>query len=1080
MSGFNPSRLFIERPVATILLMVALLLSGLLGGYFLPVAALPNVEYPTIVVSTFYPGASPDVMGTSVTAPLETQLGQMPGLDAMMSQSSGGASVITLRFAMNMAMDVAEQEVQAAINNANSLLPSDLPTPPVYAKVNPADAPVVTLGLTSKVMPLTDVSDYVNTRLQQKLSEIPGVGLVSLQGGHRKALRVKINVPKLTSYGIALDTVRTIISTVNVNSPTGTFDGPQYATTLRMEGQITSPDMLANQIIAYQNNGPVRLKDVGSVTYGPENTELAAWANGQPGLVLSIQKQPGANVIDVADNVKAMLPRLRTELPPGIDIVPLADRTVTIRASVEDVEIDLALAVFLVVAVIFLFLRNVPATIIPTLSVPLSLIGTLGVMDLLGYSMDNLSLMALTIAAGFVVDDAIVVIENIARLIGDGMEPFAAALKGSAEIGFTIISLTVSLIAVLIPLLFMSDVMGRLFHEFAMVLAITIVISALVSLTLVPMMCARILKPAHSTSMPAKAPGLRAHLKRLWWRFMNEDGAILGATLAWYKRSLEVVLRHQPLTMAVMLSSIALTGFLAWEIPKGFFPTQDTGLVQGISVLPETISFQGMAKRQEAIGRAILQDPDVASLSSFIGVDGQNMTINTGRFQISLKDRAHRTSSLPAILARLRQCAKDVPGATLHVQPVQDISLNSTVSAEPYQLVVESPDQKAFTQWAPRFVQALQAQPAIGAATSDLAPGGQSVLLKLDRQTAARYSITPQTLDNLLYDGYGQRQVSTIYTQSNQYRVILEAAPHLQRSLDDLYQLYLPGITGNAGQSSTGDARQPTSGLVPLTQVAALIRQPSALMISHYAQFPATLLSFSVAAGHSLGEAIKAVTTVQSNIHLPQNFHMSFQGTAAAFQTSLGHELALVVIALVAVYLVLGILYESYVHPITILSTLPSAGIGALLGLEAFDMPLDVMGIIGIVLLIGIVKKNAIMMIDFALQAEREEGMSPLQSITQAALLRFRPILMTTLAALFGAVPLMIGSGAGSALRKPLGVAIICGLMFSQVLTLFTTPVVYLYMERFLRAARKALGLKPTPSHQGQGAAAHPTPGKTL
>lgn len=1023
--------------------MLAIMLAGVLGYLFLPLSALPEVEYPTITVSTFYPGASPDVMSTSITAPLETQLGQMAGLDQMTSQSSGGASVITLRFKLNMKMDIAEQEVQAAINNVGSLLPNDLPAPPIYAKVNPADTPVMTLGITSRIMPLPEVEDYVNTRLEQKISQISGVGLVTLSGGNRKAYRVQINVPKLTSYGIALDTVRTIIGTVNVNSPTGTFDGPQHATSLRIDGQIQSVGQLMNQVIAYQNNGPIRLRDVGRVVEGAENSQLAAWANKTPALILNIQRQPGANVIAVADNVRAILPRLKQDLPPGIDIIPLTDRTTTIRASVKDVGFELVLAMLLVVGVIFVFLCNVPATIIPGLSVPLSLIGTLSAMYMLGFSLDNLSLMSLTIASGFVVDDAIVVIENISRFVEAGEDRYSAALKGAKEIGFTIISLTVSLIAVLIPLLFMSDVVGRLFHEFAMTLAITISISALVSITLVPMMCARMLteRRTDKDGQPRKKPSRLAG-------FARKTNQLMDWCISRYDRALNVVLRHQPLTLLTTLASIVLTGVLAWSIPKGFFPPQDTGVIQGISVMPANISFEGMKKKQAELGARLIRDPDVVSLSSFIGIDGQNMTLNSGRFLINLRPQEKRTSSLAAIQARLEKEAVTLPGVHLYTQPVQDLSLESSVSAMQYQFMLETPDYGDFALWVPRFLDAVKHEPSLSGITSDLQADGLTAMLTLDRTNGARYSITPQTVDNLLYDSFGQRQVSTIYTQSNQYRVILETDPRFQTHESSLSQLYLPGISSEAGGSTSGPSRQPTSGLVPLLQVTNLTRIVSPLLITHYGQFPATTISFNVASHHALGEATTAIEHIREKIGLPATFQTAFQGTAAAFQNSLRNEVGLVVAALVAVYIVLGVLYESFIHPVTILSTLPSAAIGALLGLYGFGMPLDIMGIIGIVLLIGIVKKNAIMMIDFALQAERQDGLPPLEAIRQAALLRFRPILMTTLAALFGALPLLLSEGTGAELRRPLGVAIVFGLMLSQLLTLFTTPVIYLFMNQ--------------------------------
>nr|WP_256445256.1 MULTISPECIES: efflux RND transporter permease subunit [unclassified Gluconobacter] len=1051
--------MFIERPVATSLLMFAILLSGLLGYHFLAVSALPQVEYPTITVSTYYPGAGPDVMSTSITAPLETQLGQMPGLDQMTSQSSGGASVVTLRFGLDMSMDVAEQEVQAAINNATSLLPTDLPAPPIYAKVNPADTPVLTLGITSKTLPLPEVEDYVNTRLEQKISQISGVGLVTLSGGNRKAYRIQVNIPKLTSYGIAIDTLRTIITTVNVNSPTGTFDGPKRSTSLRIDGQIKSVDQLMDQIIAYQNSGPIRVRDVATVVEGAENTQLAAWSNKTPALILNVQRQPGANVIGVVDNVLRILPQLKQDLPPGIEITPLTDRTTTIRASVDDVEYELGLSMLLVVGVIFVFLRNVPATIIPSLSVPLSLVGTMAAMYLLGFSLDNLSLMSLTIATGFVVDDAIVVIENIARYVEAGEDRYTAALKGAGEIGFTIISLTVSLIAVLIPLLFMKDVVGRLFHEFAMTLSITIVISAIVSITLVPMMCARMLTDTHA---PSKSRGF-------WGRLSDATERGINGMIALYGRWLDVVLRFRGLTLLVTLGTIILTGALAYTIPKGFFPTQDTGVVQGISVMSQAISFNGMKERQAALGAEILKDPDVASISSFVGIDGQNMTLNVGRFLINLKARDERTSDLTTILQRLGQVGQNVIGTQLFVQPIQDLSLDSSISATQYQFMLENPDYDTFKTWVPKIVDALKQEPSLSDVTSDLQAEGLVAQLSLDRATGARYSITPQTVDNLLYDSYGQRQISTIYTQANQYRVILEALPDLQNDLTSLNQLYLPGISSEAGSSTSGPTRQPTSGLVPLKQVTTISHSLAPLLISHYGQFPATTISFNVSKGYSLGAATSAIERVEKQLGLPPAFETAFQGTAAAFRSSLTNEVWLVMAAVIAVYIVLGILYESFIHPITILSTLPSAAIGALIGLYLFGMDLDIMGIIGIVLLIGIVKKNAIMMIDFALEAERLEGHTPLEAIRQAALLRFRPILMTTLAALFGALPLMLSHGVGSELRRPLGVAIVCGLMLSQMLTLFTTPVIYLFMDGIGRKTRTLMqryhaGRAQTPS----------------
>ncbi|MBR2123967.1 MAG: efflux RND transporter permease subunit [Acetobacter sp.] len=1044
----NPSTLFIRRPVTTTLFMIAIFLSGVLAYHFLPVSALPQVDYPTITVSTFYPGASPEVMTTSVTAPLENEFDQMPGLDQMISRSSGGASIITLRFSLSMSIDVAEQEVQAAINEASSLLPTDLPAPPIYAKINPADAPVLTLGITSNTIPLPEVEDYINTRVLPKISQISGVGLVTLAGGNKKAIRVRVNVPKLTSYGIDMDTLRTTINNVNVNSPTGTIDGTQRATTIQLNGQIGNVDTLRNQVIAYQNNKPVRVRDVASVLIGAENTQLAAWANQTHALIMNIQRQPGANVIAVVDRVKAILPRLRQTLPQGITIIPLTDRTSTIRASIADVQFELFLSLVLVVGVIFVFLRNIPATIIPSLSVPLSIVGTLAVMYLLHFSLNNLSLMALTIATGFVVDDAIVMIENISRYIEAGEDRFSAAVKGAGEIGFTIISLTISLIAVLIPLLFMRDVVGRLFHEFAITLATAIVVSAVVSLTLVPMMCARIL-----SERPHEI-GAKSTLFQKWSVHVENATQHLIDT---YEKLLNRVLAHQTLTLGIFTSAIGLTCFLGWFIPKGFFPVQDTGIIQGFSVAAQSISFTSMKRHQEALGKSILQDPDVTSLSSFIGIDGQNATINQGRFLINLKPREDRTASMSNIIRRIETTTHHIPGITLYLQPVQDLSLDTTSAATQYQFLLENPHYNAFKIWVPKLLKKLRHEPSLMDVTSDLQAEGRVARITLNRPAAARYSITPQTVDNALYDSFGQRQISTIYTQSNQYRVVMEADPRFQTHLSSLHQLYLPGISGNAGTSSTGPTRSPTSGLVPLAAVTSITQETAPLLITHFDQLPATTISFNLAPGYTIGAATQAVRKVEKEINLPPSFQTSFQGTASAFESALDNELFLIIAAIVAVYIVLGILYESFIHPVTILSTLPSAGIGALLALMLTGTALDIMGIIGIVLLIGIVKKNAIMMIDFALEAERERHLPPLEAIREAALLRFRPILMTTLAAMLGAVPFVISNGTGSELRYPLGLSIIGGLALSQLLTLFTTPVIYLTLDRWSQKGRALL-----------------------
>ena len=1046
----SPSRPFIVRPVATSLLMAAILLAGMIAFKFLPLSALPEVDYPTIQVQTFYPGASPEVMADTVTAPLERQFGQMADLNRMSSISSGGASVITLQFNLNLKLDIAEQEVQAAMNAAGNLLPADLPAPPVYAKINPADAPVLTLALTTSTVTMPQLEDMADQRLAQKISQLPGVGLVNVSGGQRPAIRIQANPNAMASYGLSLSQLRTSIGSANANGAKGTFDGPVQAYSINSNDQLTSADDYMSLIVAYKNGAPVRLKDVAVAVQGAENTQLGAWKNTTPAVILNVQRQPGANVIATVDKIKASLPDLEASLPAGVQVSVMSDRTTGIRASVHDVEFELVLAVALVVAVMFIFLRSLPATFIASVAVPISLIGAFGVMYLLGFSLNNLTLMALTVATGFVVDDAIVMIENISRYIEAGESPLQAALKGSEQIGFTIVSLTVSLLAVLIPLLFMGDVVGRLFREFAITLAVTIVISAVVSLTLVPMLAGRWLK---------------THDKAQDTKFGRRAQELFDQLIDRYDRTLQWVLDRQGPTMIVALATLALTILLYIFIPKGLFPTQDTGLVQGVVVASESVSYDRMGQLQQKLAAALLEDPDVENLTSFIGVDGTNTTLNQGRMLISLKPRGHRSSGSQAkVLDALSRKALTVAGVQLYLQPVQDLTIDAAAGRTQYQFSLEGADQATVNSWAGKIVDKLSTIRQVRNVVADVQDQGLSAFVKIDRDTAARLGVTAATVDENLYDAFGQRIISTIFTQSNQYRVILEADPKMMQTSRGLQNLYMQAAGG---------------GAIPLAAFASVSQQPSPLQVNHVAQFPAANIAFDTAPGQSLGGAVKAIKAAEKAIGVPASLTTSFLGSANAFESSLNNELWLIMAAIVTVYIVLGVLYESFVHPVTILSTLPSAGVGALLALIIAGQDLGVIGIIGIILLIGIVKKNAIMMIDFALDAERNEGKSPREAIHQAALLRFRPILMTTLAALFGALPLMLGWGEGSELRHPLGISIVGGLIVSQMLTLFTTPVIYLQFDRLARrvgeGGKAKRGTSDSGAHSGSRPEAAPT-----
>ncbi|MEI7143749.1 MdtB/MuxB family multidrug efflux RND transporter permease subunit [Pectobacterium brasiliense] len=1024
-SGGGPSRLFILRPVATTLLMIAILLAGIIGYRALPVSALPEVDYPTIQVITLYPGASPDVVTSAITAPLERQFGQMSELKQMSTQSAGGASVITLQFQLELSLDVAEQDVQAAINAASNLLPNDLPYPPTYSKVNPADPPIMTLAVTSSAMSMTQVQDMVDNRIAQKISQVAGVGLVSLAGGQRPAVRVRLNAPALAAYGLTSETIRTAITAANVNSAKGSLDGPTRSVTLSANDQMKTIDDYRKLIVAWKNGAPVRLQDVATIEQAAENIHLGAWANRQQAIIINVQRQPGANVITTTDSISKMLPALKASLPNSVEVTTLTDRTTSIRASVKDVQFELLLAIALVVMVIYLFLRNAVATLIPSIAVPLSLIGTFAAMYFLGFSINNLTLMALTIATGFVVDDAIVVIENIARYIEKGEKPLHAALKGAGEIGFTIISLTFSLIAVLIPLLFMGDIVGRLFREFAVTLAVSILISAVVSLTLTPMMCARML--SHQ-SLRKQNRFTRAS-ERFFTRLIDAYGV-------WLRK----VLNHPWLTLSVALGTLLLTVLLYIWIPKGFFPIQDNGIIQGTVQAPQTVSFSNMADRQQRVASIIMKDPAVESVSSFIGVDGTNAALNSGRLQINLKPLSERSERIPEIISRLQQQTAQIPGIQLYLQPVQDLTIDTQISRTQYQFTLQAMSLDELSQWVPKLMTELKKLPQLEDVSSDWQDGAAVAYVNVNRDSASRLGISMSQVDSALYNAFGQRLVSTIYTQASQYRVVLEH-----------------DTTNNTGLDALNDVRLISSdgGTIPLSSIATVEERQGPLAINHIDQFPSTTISFNVAKGYALGEAVDAITQAEQQMNLPADITTRFQGSTLAFQSALSSTVWLIVAAIVAMYIVLGVLYESFIHPITILSTLPTAGVGALLALMMAGNELDVIAIIGIILLIGIVKKNAIMMIDFALAAEREQGMKPYDAIYQACLLRFRPILMTTMAALLSALPLMLSTGVGAELRQPLGICMVGGLIMSQILTLFTTPVIYLLFDRLATRFRR-------------------------